>query len=78
MAAGSHSLLLEVLDTELDPLTRVAAVRYDGQNSVLEMFGVQFDDITECDVTIFEAPVASVLLSMASIVYYSCKRKRVE
>ena len=66
-------MFFKVLHTELHPLTRVATVCYDGQNLVLEMFGIQFDDVTEGDVAIFEAPVAGVLLSMTSIVYYSCK-----
>ena len=50
-------------------MTRVATVSYDTQTFAGTVFSVEAEDVLEADGTIFEAPVASALLTVSNVAY---------
>ena len=53
-------------------MTRVATVSCDNQMFSGTAFSVEAEDVLEADGSIFEAPVASALLTVSHVTYYGC------
>ena len=53
-------------------MTRVATVSYNSHKFVGTVFSVEAEDVLEADGAIFEAPVASALLTVSHVIYFSC------
>ena len=56
-------------------MTREATVSHDNQTFAGTVFSVKAEDVLEADGAIFEAPVASALLTVSHVFYYSCKKQ---
>ena len=56
----------------------MAAVTNNSENIAFTKLIIQFSNVFEGDVAIFEAPVTSVLLTMTKVIDKDCKRAEVE
>ena len=53
-------------------MTGVATVSHNSQKFAGTVFSVEAEDVLEADGAIFEAPIASALLTVSNVAYYSC------
>ena len=72
VATSSDFEIFQPLCQSTDPLTRVAAVRNDSEQSAFKMLLVQPKNFLHRNDSIFEAPISSHFFSMASVPDQSC------